>query len=299
MSSQAPKNGGIDHARHFSLLFISLLFVFSASAQQNEQQRIIELLNAPAKIIREGPVVSFTGLLSPDNASRLITELNASKTQVLRVDSGGGVISSAIDIAQQIKALQLDIEVSSLCASSCANYLFVAGQEKRILPGAVVLWHGGADQKDFREFRECRREVSSFSGQKRDTSDESLAASRHDALRERALYAELGVSSYLTRAGQEPKFIGRNVTHSIEDMARLGLKSVTAEEDYGKPSFCDRIHQERPGLQLVCLAITPDMIAYERARVAVGEKCGPDGTLHIRTERSLPADTPSPRTSGP
>lgn len=276
------------------LFFIGL----PATADPRAQQEIEKVLNAPAEIAREGTVVTFRGFLTPDNASRLIAELEGTDVQRLRVTSGGGYVTAALDIAKRIAELKLDVEVSSLCASSCANYLFVAGRKRHILPGAIVMWHGGADQKDFREFRECRREVSSFSGSRREVNDEDIKESRSIADRERALYSELGISSLLTRTGQEPTFLGRNVTHSVKDMELLGLKVVAAEQDYGQPSFCRRVHSERPSLGLVCLPITPQMIAYERARVALGEECRPDGTLQIRTRRRAQVDTPSTRPAG-
>ena len=283
-----------NHTRSIFVMLACLLG-FNSAAHANTQHSISELLNAPAQISRQNQTIYFNGLLTPDNASRLINEMNQAETRVLRVSSGGGYVDAALDIAEQIVSRQLDIEISSLCASSCANYLFVAGNKKYILPGAIVIWHGGADQKDFREYRECKRAVSTFTGSKREVNEKSIEASRLNAERERALYAQVGVSSLLTRAGQEPKFLGRNVTHSVEDMERLGLRGVTAEHGYGKPSFCKQVNKDRPSLALVCLEITPEMIAYERARVALGEECASDGTLRIRTRRTPPVGISSLR----
>lgn len=277
-----------------ALALATSLMITSLWAQADSPQELEELLSASAQISRASDEVSFNGFLTPDNTRRLLSELRKGETSLLRITSGGGYIASALDIAEEIMLRKINVEVSSLCASSCANYIFVAGKKKHILPGAVVMWHGGADQKDFREFRECKREVSSFSGAKRKVTDESISASRLTAERERSLYTQLGVSSMLNRAGQEPNFIGRNVTHSVKDMERLGLKDVTAESGYGTVSFCKQVNKDRPSLGLVCLEITPEMIAYERARVALGEECGPDGTLRIRTGRNTSVAATSP-----
>lgn len=39
---------------------------------------------------------------------------------------------------------KIDIEVRSVCASACANYIFPAGINKKISPDSYLLWHGSA-----------------------------------------------------------------------------------------------------------------------------------------------------------
>jgi hypothetical protein len=189
--------------------------------------------------------------------------------------------------AEHIIAKRLKVEVEELCASSCANYIFVAGTGRHILPGGIVAWHSGADQKDFRESRQCGRKVSSFSGEAISTSPASVASSREWSRREAALFKAVGVSNYITRAGQEPVFVGGDFTYTVEDMRKFGLENVVAEPGYGTEAFCRRAAIERPSLRLKCLPVTPQMLAYETARLSMGEVCREDKTLQVRSQPPL------------
>ncbi|MEG0882147.1 MAG: hypothetical protein RSH52_12860 [Janthinobacterium sp.] len=57
------------------------------------------------------------------------------------VDSYGGNIDSAMDIAAILRAKKLDLIVDGRCLSACANYLFPAAARKTVLPGSVVGIH--------------------------------------------------------------------------------------------------------------------------------------------------------------
>jgi len=59
----------------------------------------------------------------------------------LVVWSGGGDVASALDMAERILDRHLPVVVSRLCLSSCANYLFVAGAAKVVMPESVVHGH--------------------------------------------------------------------------------------------------------------------------------------------------------------
>jgi hypothetical protein len=183
----------------------------------------------------------------------------------------------------------LAVVVEEHCVSSCANYIFVAGSRRTIAPGAAVVWHGNAGQKDWREFDRCGTKVSSFLGipflpaeieERRAGADASIL--RREA--ELAFFASVGVDDYIARVGQEPKFHG-NFTMTVDAMAKFGLTGVNAPADYGSRRFCQRINRARPEAQLHCIDVTDHMLAYERARRALGEVCQPNGTLRIRTSR--------------
>jgi hypothetical protein len=94
----------------------------------------------------------------------------------------------------------------------------------------------------------------------------------------------IGVDDYIARAGQEPKFYG-NFTLSVADMARLGAGQGEAPADCGTRAFCERINAQQSGLDLHCIELTDEMLAYEKARRQFGERCEADGTLRVRPER--------------
>jgi ATP-dependent protease ClpP protease subunit len=75
------------------------------------------------------------------------------------IDSGGGDALAALAIAKIIQQHRINVEVNSLCASSCANYIFIAGNEKIIGPSAIIMFHGGPTQENMMQLS---REAETF-----------------------------------------------------------------------------------------------------------------------------------------
>lgn len=59
----------------------------------------------------------------------------------LVVDSVGGDVVSAIEIARIVRERNLTLVVDGRCFSACANFIFVAAKHKRVLPGSLVGIH--------------------------------------------------------------------------------------------------------------------------------------------------------------
>ncbi|HYC02142.1 MAG TPA: hypothetical protein VED40_02555 [Azospirillaceae bacterium] len=59
------------------------------------------------------------------------------------VDSGGGDVAIAIQIAEKIASQKITLVVRGRCLSSCANYLFIAASLKIVLKDSKIGWHGG------------------------------------------------------------------------------------------------------------------------------------------------------------
>jgi len=70
----------------------------------------------------------------------LALPLNDGDTVVLK--SLGGSVEDALDIADVFEQKHLVAVVNGYCASSCANYIFVAAAAKIVLDGGVVGFHG-------------------------------------------------------------------------------------------------------------------------------------------------------------
>ncbi|PZQ37022.1 MAG: hypothetical protein DI570_32035 [Phenylobacterium zucineum] len=67
-------------------------------------------------------------------------------TTELVVDSEGGAVNTAIDIAERLSPLaDLTIRVDGQCSSSCANYFLPLGRKLLVGKLAVILIHGGFD----------------------------------------------------------------------------------------------------------------------------------------------------------
>ncbi len=59
------------------------------------------------------------------------------------VSGGGGDAASAIRMGRKIHAANLDVVVGDSCASTCAQFLFIAGNNKYILASGVVAFRDG------------------------------------------------------------------------------------------------------------------------------------------------------------
>ncbi|XVO23279.1 MAG: hypothetical protein HEQ15_12960 [Betaproteobacteria bacterium] len=239
------------------------------------------------ELSRAGAVLHFRGPINEKAAIAFEEELGRGATQELRITSDGGSVDAGLRIGRLVRIHGLHVVVEGTCVSSCANYVFTAGRTRTITTGAVVVWHGNTAQKDGREMDQCGAKKSSFDDLPNLPEDFELRRANADEMTRRreaelAFFASVGVDDYIARVGQEPKFYG-NFTMSVDAMAMFGLRGVKAPADYGSRRFCQRINRARPEGQLHCIAVTDHMLAYERARRALGEVCQPDGTLRVRT----------------
>src|SRR5690606_3703784 len=82
----------------------------------------------------------------------------APTTTELVVDSGGGDIKQALDIAELLEPLTLTVRVRGRCYSSCANYFLPLARRLIIEPGAAIVLHGGADPQFLQDEMVERRE---------------------------------------------------------------------------------------------------------------------------------------------
>jgi hypothetical protein len=262
------------------------LLAEAAQRQATEEAYLIE---------REGSIVRFRGSISRVSATSLAQVLADTDVEEIWVESDGGDVEAGQEMGRLIRDRALRVVVTGACISSCANYLFTAGKTRVIRPGAFVVWHGSTFQKDGREFDQCGRTRSSLDGlswtqeeiRDRKTDSEGVARrQREDA----SFFASIGIDEYITRVGQEPRFIG-NFTLSPSDMALFGVVGVEAPVNYGTAAFCSSVNAKRPTLRLHCVEVTPRMLAYERARRALGEICNPDGTLTIAVSSAKAAES--------
>ncbi len=95
--------------------------------------------------IRQVPSLNLVCLKGAINHAMSITfrELNLAKDFSVVVNSGGGDAESALDISDIILAQGAHVIVDNVCLSSCANYLFLSGKTKVVLPRSLLMWHGG------------------------------------------------------------------------------------------------------------------------------------------------------------
>lgn len=91
--------------------------------------------------------IDVTGHIDAAMATRLHAALTDGKTHVLHVNSSGGDELPALALARDIRDAHASLVVDGLCAGPCANSLFVAASERRVMPGGLVIFAASASSR--------------------------------------------------------------------------------------------------------------------------------------------------------
>ena len=136
----------------------------------------------------------------------------------LVVTSGGGDISSAIDIAERLAPLQLLLRVRENCDSSCGMFSMPVARRIELEPGAYMLAYGSADpalvktafvEQRAKRSRDIQSEHPAFSRQDAEAYFDTVVekarkqAAMQEAFRERH---HVGRGRYIYREGSDGEF---------------------------------------------------------------------------------------------
>jgi hypothetical protein len=149
-------------------LIAGLLTILPGLAPAMSESEMQALL-AKGKVYRTPQGIKIDGPINFKSPQRFKELLGKNDTTVI-LDSPGGITSAALDIAEIIQERKLNVVVDGTCLSSCANYLFLAGNKKSAKKFSLVGFHGSeygtflthfAHQKDIqkRDAEEFLREV--------------------------------------------------------------------------------------------------------------------------------------------
>lgn len=139
--------------------------------------------------------------------------------------SGGGGIEAALDLGEWIHEHDLNVELGDACISSCANYVFVAGNVKKLRRGSMLVWHGSAWQESWDH--QADPEHPDY--------DPELVELRE---RESRFFDRVGVDNVITVYGQGRvvrwyDYIGvlfgrfpQGYDYDLEDLARMGVTDI-------------------------------------------------------------------------
>ncbi|WP_168396831.1 hypothetical protein [Acinetobacter indicus] len=162
-------------------------------------------------------VLIYTGLLSQDANTRAAALLKQfPQVQTLKITSQGGEIGLGMDLGDLVYAHQLNVEVGQYCFSSCANYVFPAGNIKYLNWRSQLGWHGGAMQPMQFDDADMEQAYQQYIGPMR--------------ARETAFFQKIQVQQASTTAGQAPEYaryqdcIGWRYTR--QKMQSLGIDQV-------------------------------------------------------------------------
>jgi hypothetical protein len=189
----------------------------------------------------DGAAIAYRGELTEQGFATLQKLAQGRTIDALVVDSAGGEIVTGMDFGYWVLARQLSVVVDGVCLSSCANYVFTAGRKKSILPGSVVAWHGSAEQPGLLDqmHAEAQKAVKARKLPPGKEAEELVRVRQANVdyltgaiLKQGEFFHRVGVDEYVTRIGNEVYGLRGFYYLSVEDMARFGIRDVSAPEDY-------------------------------------------------------------------
>lgn len=176
-----------------------------------------------------GDVLFFHGELSEESVNLAIRRSIGHQINTININSGGGEIISAITFAHWIRDNELDVEVTEMCFSSCANYIFLAGMVKYVSEKDLIGWHGGAYQEN--------EEID-------DPKMDKLfqAYIKEAQKKETNLYKRLGVNPNITTFGQMEEYYCQHEQqhgwyYSVSDLNKLGVYNIELADGEWNPSL--------------------------------------------------------------
>ena len=100
------------------------------------------------KILKDNKTLSFRGEIDGDEFKRFNSFFNKNINNFV-VNSVGGDIKQAILISEVLSKNGVKVIIDGICGSSCANYFFVAGKQRKISKNSFLLYHGGLSDGTF------------------------------------------------------------------------------------------------------------------------------------------------------
>jgi hypothetical protein len=248
-------------ARYAAALLSGALLVLQSEVAAQTEGRPEGLL---PNISTNGAEVTFIGRIDSAAADALIVLLKTNQFRTLRIDSPGGDVAAGMRIGDAIHGLSLDVVVSRICTSSCANYVFPAGANKRIDEGAFVLWHGDARQWNFVAEMDRLQKLDDGTGadQLNESERRWLNSYRKVVHDQDDYYRRIGIRDGLARIGHETTPRARAWTVTVSTMAQYGIRNVAAPPNYGTTEYCDKWAMRYPSGVITCL---PDLRPQARS----------------------------------
>ncbi|WP_339938453.1 hypothetical protein [Undibacterium luofuense] len=162
---------------------------------------------------KEGQTIVFKGGIDKVSSEALIAAINEGANRIV-ITSQGGSMEDALNIAEVMQKHKIVLEVKDYCISACANFLFIAASEKKLLPDAVLGFHGG----------------STSSSAKKDTIRKAKA-SKNETVRQVAQMLERTWTFYESVGfDDELIVISGKLTRSVPTVYRVELKDGSEQK---------------------------------------------------------------------
>lgn len=122
-----------------------------------------EVSTSPAihRVAADG--LCFDGIITAESSAEFVEAvgtLDASQPVVVVLTSGGGEVNAGMDMGEALIPLSTTVVAHRMCASSCANYPFLAGDRRLVGEGSLLAYHGGIPDTPEQYWTELRAEWS-------------------------------------------------------------------------------------------------------------------------------------------
>ncbi|WP_299776107.1 hypothetical protein [uncultured Pseudoteredinibacter sp.] len=185
--------------------------------------------NDAAKVWIEGDRAFYHAEISAENNKQLfdLAKTYPNKLKTLEIKSGGGDIHQGMDLGEYVFKNKLNVAVNSYCFSSCANYVFTAGNNKSLPYLKALGFHGGASIPG------SEPDLSQVPQEFREQAQKQLKQYMEKANnREAAFYDDIGVQQRINSVGHLAQFEKQKQDfefwyYSLEDLRSLGVRKVS------------------------------------------------------------------------
>ena len=95
---------------------------------------------------RAEDTICFGGAITPESMAALMQAVRAvpaNRPLQLVLLSSGGHASAALEVAEELLRRDVTVVTGPICASACANYLFMAADRRVVGPKSILAFHGG------------------------------------------------------------------------------------------------------------------------------------------------------------
>ena len=186
-------------------------------------------------------VAHYSGSISKQLNQQFFNLVKSKSVNRLVITSDGGDVAAGINLGLWVHQFAVDVEIQGYCLSSCANYVFTAGRNKVITPGAVVAWHGNYNH--LKQTGGWRDEVPVLQTK---GEDEASVTSRllnqvEKLVRlEQEFFKRIGVNEYVCWVGKMPPYnVPNYYFFSAKDMAKFGIGRVETPKGYAQTDVSD------------------------------------------------------------
>lgn len=187
----------------------------------------------PPHIYAKGNTLYFDGKIDEDTDTVVIALIRKNNIRTISINSIGGAIVPAMKIGLVIYQKKIDVEIRSVCASACANYIFAAGKNKKLAPDSYLLWHGSAHSP--------KAEFTIDYSQEKITRKQFFSAPEFIAMKkmERDFYHTIGVQYKIGFCPQRLKDYHRRFpekwfSYSEKDLKAFGVNNIFYSEGPAK-----------------------------------------------------------------